>query len=130
MLDYPETHAYFKKSAFSLSGVMFILLGTFFVFNCNNESKNQSKIGSSMPRGEVLVIQNRCFNCHQKNKSSSGPAYSEVSKKYSKQELNRLIETVSKGGSGIWGNVMMPPHPNISIKEIDTMVHWILAGDY
>ena len=130
MTKYSEQHAYISKNLLALSASVFIFLATFFVFSCNNESKNGIEISSDMTRGEVLMVKNRCFNCHQKNISSSGPAYSQVSEKYSEKDLHSLVETVSKGSTGGWGSVIMPPHPDISISEIDTMVNWILAGDF
>jgi cytochrome c len=34
---------------------------------------------------------------------------------------------VKKGGSGTWGAVPMPPHPQVSDADIKTMVAYILT---
>lgn len=49
-----------------------------------------------------------------------GPAYIDVAKKYSGNEAAeaRLIEKVKKGGSGVWGQVPMPPNTNVEDEDI------------
>ena len=39
----------------------------------------------------------------------------------------KLFEKVKKGGSGVWGQVPMPPNPQVSDADIKTMIAYILA---
>jgi cytochrome c len=39
----------------------------------------------------------------------------------------KLQEKVKKGGSGVWGQVPMPPNTQVSDADIKTMVAYILA---
>ena len=38
----------------------------------------------------------------------------------------RLAKKVREGGAGSWGNVPMPPHPQVPEAELAAMVGWIL----
>ena len=58
-----------------------------------------------------------------------GPSYKQISGKYtdSKENYKQLITKVKAGGSGVWGNVPMSPHPDLSDKEIQTMLSYVVA---
>jgi cytochrome c len=34
---------------------------------------------------------------------------------------------VKKGGSGAWGPVAMPPHPQVSDADMQKIIKWVLA---
>lgn len=38
-----------------------------------------------------------------------------------------LVESVIKGSKGVWGNIPMPPHPNLSEADAKAIVRWILS---
>jgi cytochrome c len=76
---------------------------------------------------EALAKKYNCMTCHMVDKKSVGPAYKDVAKKYKGQNANaKLEEKVKKGGSGVWGQVPMPPNavPDADIKKL---VAWILS---
>jgi cytochrome c len=58
-----------------------------------------------------------------------GPAYKDVANKYrgQKDAPAKLAEKVKKGGAGVWGQIPMPPNPNVSDADIKTMVAHILS---
>ena len=70
-----------------------------------------------------------CLACHAVDKKMVGPAWKEVADKYRGQPdaQAKLTEKVKKGGQGVWGNVPMPPNPQVQDADIKTMVDWILA---
>ncbi len=37
-----------------------------------------------------------------------------------------LAAKIIKGGSGVWGQVPMTPHPNLSVADAEQMVKYIL----
>ena len=39
----------------------------------------------------------------------------------------KLADKVKKGGVGVWGQVPMPPNPQISDADIKNLVAWILS---
>ncbi len=79
--------------------------------------------------GEDLVKKSGCVACHANDKKLVGPAYNEVAKKYKgdAKAAAMLAEKVKKGGSGAWGAVPMPPHPQISDADIKTMIAHVLS---
>lgn len=77
-----------------------------------------------------LMKKHNCSSCHAVDKKLVGPSYKEVAAKYKGDPSaeTRLIDKVVKGGSGVWGAVPMPPHPNVPKDDIKALVDWILAG--
>lgn len=78
---------------------------------------------------EELARKNACTACHSVDKKLVGPAYKEVAKKYkgdAKAEA-MLAEKVKKGGSGVWGQVPMPPNASVKDEDVKTLVKWILS---
>ncbi|MFO1326518.1 MAG: cytochrome C [Rubrivivax sp.] len=78
----------------------------------------------------ALATKHNCTACHAVDKKLVGPAYQEVAKKYAGQkdaEAN-LITSVTKGSSGKWGQVPMPPNTSPSADEVKVLVKWILGG--
>lgn len=80
-------------------------------------------------KGLALVGQNQCMTCHKINEKLTGPAYSDVAKKYAGADdatITKLAKKVISGGSGVWGDVPMTPHPNVSEADAKAMVKYIL----
>ncbi|MDQ6619610.1 MAG: c-type cytochrome [Pseudomonadota bacterium] len=78
--------------------------------------------------GEDLLKKNGCTACHAIDKKVVGPAYMEVSEKYKTDTgaAARLMDKVKKGGSGVWGQIPMPPNPQVSDADLKTMISFIL----
>ena len=79
---------------------------------------------------EALAKQHACVACHVvKGPKTVGPAYAEVAKKYAGQKdaAAKLAEKVKKGGTGVWGQVPMPPNPNVPDADVKALVKWILS---
>lgn len=70
-----------------------------------------------------------CVACHSVDKKIVGPAYKDVAKKYAgdKTAEAKLIAKVKAGGSGVWGAIPMPPHPQVSDADLKTLVKWVLS---
>ena len=76
-----------------------------------------------------LAPKTACTACHAVDKKLVGPSYKDVAKKYAgnaKAEA-MLFDKVKKGGVGTWGQVPMPPNPNVKDDDIKTLVKWVLA---
>ena len=78
---------------------------------------------------EAMMKKDGCAACHTIDKKLIGPPYVEVSAKYKgdKDALAKLTDKVKKGGVGVWGQIPMPPNPQVSEAEAKTLVKWILA---
>ncbi|MBS1949663.1 MAG: hypothetical protein OJF59_002715 [Cytophagales bacterium] len=82
-------------------------------------------------QGEMLVKANDCKTCHDANKKIIGPSHTDVAKKYEFNDANvkMLAEKIIKGGSGVWGQVAMSPHPNVSESDAELMAKYVLSLD-
>ncbi|TDB68971.1 PQQ-dependent sugar dehydrogenase [Arundinibacter roseus] len=79
--------------------------------------------------GKSLLEKSDCKACHQLNKPSVGPAFADVSTKYraDKGALARLANKVITGGGGVWGEIAMNAHPQLSKEEATQIVKYVLA---
>ena len=80
-------------------------------------------------KGIELIAQSDCLTCHKVDEKLVGPPYREVAQKYNLDDTtrNRLAEKIIKGGVGVWGNVPMPAHPQITEGDAKSMVNYILS---
>jgi cytochrome c len=87
-----------------------------------------TSVASAAP-GEDLIKKSGCTACHQNDKKLVGPAYQEVAAKYKGDAgaAAKLAAKVKSGGSGVWGPVPMPPHPQVSDADIKTMITYVLS---
>ena len=79
-------------------------------------------------KGLELIGKNDCLTCHAIAEKKIGPAYQDVAKKYAGQEtaVDHLAKKIIAGGSGVWGQVPMTPHPALAIDSAKQMVKYIL----
>ena len=71
-----------------------------------------------------------CTACHAVDKKIVGPAYKDVANKYRGDSgaAAKLVDKVKKGGSGVWGQIPMPPNsPQVSDADIAADVKYILS---
>jgi cytochrome c len=87
--------------------------------------------GAADPHADAkrLMAGSDCLACHQVDRKSIGPAYNDVAQKYrgDATALAKLVTKVRAGGSGVWGNVMMPPHPQLTDAQASLMTRYILS---
>ena len=80
-------------------------------------------------RGKTLIDGSDCKACHTVDKKSIGPTYREVALKYQGKTTaqQNLAKKIISGGSGVWGEVPMAAHPQISAADAAEMVKYILS---
>jgi cytochrome c len=78
---------------------------------------------------EDLIKKYGCSACHANDKKVVGPAYQEVAAKYKGDAgaAAKLMAKVKAGGSGVWGQVPMPPNPAVPEADLKTIVTYVLA---
>ncbi len=78
---------------------------------------------------EDMMKKDGCAACHSVDKKIVGPAYKDVAAKYKGDASAhaKLVEKVKKGGSGVWGQVPMPPNAQVKDSDIQQLVTWILS---
>lgn len=74
---------------------------------------------SAAVTGKALALSMDCRACHKEIEASIGPSYLKIAEKYkgSDNALAYLQEKIVEGGTGVWGEVTMPAHPDISANE-------------
>jgi cytochrome c len=79
--------------------------------------------------GLELMRASTCFACHMADTPSAGPSYQAVALRYKDDPAaaERLAQKILSGGSGTWGQLPMPPHPQHTLDQSRRMVAWVLA---
>jgi len=79
-------------------------------------------------KGLEKVKGSDCTGCHQVERKLIGPAYADVAAKYENTEANvaMLAKKVIAGGVGVWGEIPMAAHPNLTEEDATDMVRYIL----
>lgn len=79
--------------------------------------------------GESYITQAGCKACHAIEKESVGPNYTAVSQKYKdRPDANTyLAGRIINGGGGVWGERVMPGHPQLESSQVEKMVEFILG---
>lgn len=80
--------------------------------------------------GAELARKSTCVACHVANRKLVGPSYADIAKRYAgdSSAVAKLMDKVRKGGSGVWGVIPMPPHPELTDADIKMLVEWSLQG--
>ena len=86
-------------------------------------------IGIGAGDASALAAKYGCQACHTPDKKLVGPSYKEVAAKYAGNAgaAAMLEKKVKSGGSGVWGQVPMPPN-NVPDADLKALVEWILAA--
>ena len=86
-------------------------------------------ISNANETGKQLAQESGCLACHSVKTKVLGPSYQDVSKKYNSDKTSKsmLVKKIKNGGKGNWGNIPMPPHPQLKEKDIEKIVTWILS---
>lgn len=87
-----------------------------------------------------LAVRHNCVSCHLIDKKKIGPSWMDISRKYKGLAeydyygeryplVEGLVVKISKGGSGVWGQMPMPANDLGGQKQADMrqLVEFILA---
>lgn len=79
-------------------------------------------------KGLELIGKSDCLTCHKVKDKLIGPAYQDVANKYESNDENikLLAGKIIQGGKGVWGEVPMTPHPQVSEEDAKQMVKYVL----
>lgn len=77
---------------------------------------------------QELAQKKNCLACHATDKKVVGPAYKDVAAKYAKDKdaVKKLAEKITKGSTGVWGPVPMPPNA-VTPAEAESLAKWIMT---
>ncbi len=77
---------------------------------------------------KTMLVRNNCTACHMVDKRKYGPNMVEIAQKYADEKgvVDTLAAKIKAGGTGVWGEDMMPPQPNVSDADARKIVELIL----
>jgi cytochrome c len=78
---------------------------------------------------QALAQKNACMSCHGVDKKIVGPAFKEIAAKYKGDAgaQANLVEKVKVGSKGVWGQVPMPPSPQVKPEDANKIIAWVLS---
>lgn len=87
--------------------------------------------GKLVAEGKALMETQDCKTCHHATNKSVGPAHKVVAEKYEYTDANvtMLAKRIIEGGSGVWGDVPMNPHPDLSKEDAGKIARYVLSLD-
>lgn len=82
--------------------------------------------------GWAIIAKNDCRSCHSVTEKVLGPSFTQVALKYKDDAgaPDRLAKKIVTGGSGNWGDAMMPAHPGLSDGDVKSIVKYVLNLAY
>lgn len=77
-----------------------------------------------------LAKKNNCFACHTIDKKMVGPSFRDIAAKYRSDPGAEalLMDRIAKGGSGVWGVMVMPPNPKTSEADRRILAKLVLSS--
>lgn len=106
---------------------LFIVLAILLVVSsCGKPDKT-----TLIAEGKALMETQDCKTCHHATNKSIGPAHKAVAEKYDYTDNNvtMLAKRIIEGGSGVWGDVPMNPHPDLSQEDAEKIARYVLSLD-
>ena len=82
-------------------------------------------------QGQALTDASDCKTCHHPTNKIIGPSHTDVAKKYefSQANVTYLAGKIISGGSGVWGEIPMIPHVDLSQADAEKMAMYVLSLD-
>ena len=79
--------------------------------------------------GRALMEKSDCFVCHKVEENEVGPAFQRVAQRYpnNPQTVDRLVQKIREGGTGVWGSGVMNSHALLKENELTAMVNYIFT---
>lgn len=85
------------------------------------------QIIANVNTARTMIETLNCQACHAIDAQSIGPSYTSVADFYedSSDVTSYLVNKIINGGSGVWGETVMPGHVNLSEDDAEMIVEWI-----
>jgi len=70
-----------------------------------------------------------CVACHANERKMVGPSLKDVAARYKDDAgaAERLAKVIKAGGVGVWGQMPMPPQPQVSDPDALTLAKYVLS---
>ena len=76
-----------------------------------------------------LLVKSNCLACHYLDKRKYGPKLNDVASKYANDNnaAEMLAKKIKSGGTGVWGEDVMPPQPQLADADALTLAKYVLS---
>lgn len=126
-----------KQTDFIMTKILSVVSIFLFLVACGgNSGGDSSKSGAAditanpdYQAGMAIIGKNDCLTCHKVDETLIGPPYRDVANKYASMPdtiITHLAHKVMKGGTGVWGQVPMAAHPNLSEADAIALVKYVM----
>ena len=107
-----------------------ILLEIKFVKEKSDTPAEKKKVVPEVPAGLRLIINSDCMSCHQFRDRLIGPSFGEIAARYVREPGagDKLAASIRNGSTGVWGETLMPAHPDIDNDAGQKIAEWILKA--
>ena len=80
-------------------------------------------------RALAIIARSDCRLCHAVDARVVGPAFREVAARNRGRDsaAERIAQKIIAGGSGVYGPMMMPPHPSLTPSEAAALAEYVLS---
>ncbi len=79
--------------------------------------------------GLLAIEKSDCATCHAEDRKVNGPSYMDIANRYfgDATAMKKLSRKIIEGGGGEWGESTMAAHPQITQKEAESIVQYVLS---
>jgi len=93
--------------------------------------QGQASPEDMIKQGQSLVDASDCKTCHHPTNKLIGPPHTDVAIKYefTKVNVDYLSDKILNGGSGVWGEIPMTPHVDLTPEDARKMAMYVLSLD-
>jgi cytochrome c len=100
-------------------------------FDATAVRHGQAKVDSTtrFAVAKALMAKSDCATCHNRDTKSRGPSFAQLAEKYKPdaETLGALAAKIRNGGTGVWGQEVMPAHPLITMHEATTIAAYMVG---
>ena len=84
--------------------------------------------GAAFADGEMHK-KHTCVAFHTNERKMVGPPYKDVAANYAAdpKAAEKLAKKIKAGGAGVWGQLPMPPHPQLSDADALALAKYVLT---
>jgi cytochrome c len=100
-----------------------------FIAGSPKKGSEKTKNRGQEPAGLRAIKSSDCFSCHQFKTRLIGPSFNEIATRYAGTSNARelLADRITGGSRAVWGEAIMPAHPDVSLETSREIAGWILS---
>jgi len=85
---------------------------------------------AALPLHEQVLETHDCKMCHHKNDNKNAPTFKEIGKRYGKDGVETIKNSILNGSKGKWSGYHLPmrAYKDIPKKQLNSLAKWIANG--